>query len=251
MKTRYSKVWSRITITGAIILLSGCASQKGVELIPSRKVPYPLELSSTSIRPDSLVRSEWLTRATFRDPLAGGEQGPSLTAEATLYGKDLIVAEVGATCGVDTVTDAPCYVAAWEDYNDTHHPDSLLRIQLRLRSTFSVNSLDTKFWDIYLRGEDGIMHEPVDIVSHEPVVVRRDSLPEPGHAPVRAGLYTRTVDLYFQIRTPFGAVTLGPEIPKVVLVMSGNRIELARFTWRVHGEERVRASRKRRGQVNF
>ena len=227
-----------------------CYAKGGTQPVPTLAVPYPLEYSGASVRDDSLVRVDWTTRATVPDPLAGGDEGPKLLVEAVLYGEDVIASEIADTCNLDTVEQTDCYSRHWEAYRAKHRPDSLMRIELNLRSTFSVNSLDTKFWNIYLRGQDDIMHEPVDIVQHEPVVVRRDSLPaQPGRAPIRAGLYRRSVDLYFQITTPFGARTMGPDVPSVVLVMSKNRAELTVLTWNVDGQD-VATTRRRRRREN-
>lgn len=242
-------------ITAIATILMGCGAAGKFEPIRDRVVPYPLEVSETRAATDSVERAKWRTRAIVPDPLAGGDDGPRLVIEAVLYGKDLIAAEIAETCMLDSLADEACEETMWDEYRSEHRPDSLLRIQLNLRSTFSINSLDTRFWDIYLRGHDGIMHEPVTVKKHEPVAVREDKLPEPGRVPVHAGLYTRDVDLYFFIRTPFGATVLGPDIGSVVLVLSRSRRELAALTWRIQGidagDRPGRTGRRGASKVDF
>lgn len=223
----------------AMVAFFGCSPTGKIELIESRSVPYPLELSGSSIADDSLVAIDWLTRALIPDPLAGGEEGPKMIVEAVLYGNDLIAAEIARTCDRDTARATPCFGTEWDTYAAKHHPDSLVRIQLRLQSKFSVNSLDTKFWDIYVRCPEGIMLEPTDVVMNEPVVVRRDSVGVPGRPPVRTGLYTRAIDLYFPVKTRFGTTVVGPDTERIVLVISKRRRDLAVFTWRIGGDGAV------------
>ena len=255
---RFSKVSLIATSIFVVVVyaISGCSPKGKIEVIESRSVPYPLATSGASIANDSLVAINWLTRALIPDPLAGGDEGPKMIVEAVLYGNDLIDAEIARKCGMDTARVTPCYEDERDAYTAKHRPDSLVRIQLRLRSEFSINSLDTKFWDIYLRCPEGIMLEPITIVMDEPVVVQRDSIGAPGRPPIRTGLYTRAIDLYFPITTRFGTTVVGPETDQIVLVMSKRRRDLAVFTWRIDGDDTVvrRDARRReakRYDINF
>ena len=131
---------------------------------------------------------------------------------------------------VDSAEFRRCTEAEMERYATKHHDRDQFRIRLHLRSTFSENSLDTKFWNIYIKNDEDIAIEPARVVMAEPVVVRRDSLPAPGRPPVRSGLYTRDVDLYFARETRFGATPL-TDAEKLRLYISRERHDLAVLTW--------------------
>ena len=229
---------------------SACGPTKSIPHVPSRSVPYPLERSGADIADDSLVRRDWTCRGDVPDPLADAETGPRLLIAATLYGEDMIAAEIADSCAVDSLRADSCARALRGAYDARHDPREHFRIRLDLESTFSVNSLHHKFWDMYIKDEQDIMYEPVRIAMEEPQIVRRDSLPEPGRAPVRAGMYRRTVNLYFPIRTPFGAETLSPTVPEIKLIISQKQRELSTFVWHIaHDGEQGASTRsvRRRG----
>jgi hypothetical protein len=239
---------SRITwllVTGAM-MCSSCTPTRSLPNISSRDVPNPLSRSGQDIENDSLVRIKWLCRSEIPDPLSGQDDGPKVRFEATLYGEDLIAAEALRTCASDSIASDTCVAAARSRYRDLHDDQTRVRIRLNLQSSFSVNSLNARFWDIYVKDDRDIALEPVAIIHGDPVVVREDSLPEPGRAPARSGLYQRAIDLYFPMKTPFGAEVLGPSTREVRLYVSQNRKELTSFAWHVHRDGDSRATRERR-----
>jgi len=217
----------------ASIGLAACSPTNTTSSIPRQAVPYPLELSGANVANDSLARVKWTTRTEVPDPLSDQDSGPRVRLSATLYGEDLIAAVLADSCRVDTPATGDCFRRKRADYDRTHSTDKYFRIQLDMQSTFSVNSLNPRFWDIYIRNEDGIMHEPVRVEMEAPVIVRRDTLPAPGRAPVRRGLYRRTINLYFPLRTPFGGETLPPDLPEIRLVISKNQREQAELVWEI------------------
>ncbi len=214
----------------------------------SRRVPDPTKLSGGNFQRDSVVTEQWTCRAEIPDPLAAGDGGPKIVVEATLYGKDVLDAKMRERCRdttgapVDSAEFRRCTETSWDQYRAEHRHDEQFRIRLHLRSTFSENSLDTKFWNIYIKNDDDIAMEPERVAMDEPVIVRRDSLPKPGRPPVRAGLYTRNIDLYFARETAFGARPLDGA-QRLRLFVSRERRDLAVFTWRF-GE--TDAERRRR-----
>jgi len=232
------------------LVLGACGPANTVPNIPMRTVPDPLKRSSADITNDSLVIDAWQTRAEVPDPLAEDEGGQRVRIEATLYGEDVIAAVIAHECRADSAAGDSCAARARATYDAEHRPDSLFRIRLDLRSTFSVNSLQPKFWDIYVRDEQQIAHEAVRMDLHDPVVVREDTIPEPGRAAVRGGLYRRSIDLYFPLRSPFGVQTIGPGVKTVHLIISRERKEQADLVWEV-GREGVKPTatrgRPRRG----
>ena len=240
-----------LTVSAAFLLagfLAACGPRTEPELIPSRQVPHPMRLSGQVALNDSTLRYKWLCRQEIPDPLAYGEDAPRILVEAVLYGRDMIQAEALRACG-DTLegvsTDSSCIRGHLTEYAGTHHSDNQFRIHLNMQSKFSVNSLDTRFWSIYIKNKDDISIEPARIVMADPVVVRRDSLPRPGRAPVRSGLYTRDVDLYFDVETPFGLLALDDETEEVRLILARDRRDVARFIWEISGAYGGRAVRAR------
>jgi hypothetical protein len=237
----------------AALLTEGCTPGKARPIIPSRTVPPPLELSGKSLINDSTVRTQWLCRQEVMDPLAPLEGGTPITISAVLYGRDMVRAEAIAACN-DTATvgppDSVC-INTWEQkYTKQHDLNTRFRIRLDMRSTFSVNSLQAKFWNFYIRTEDDISFEPRTISEREPVVVRQDSMPRPGRRAARPGLYTRTIDLYFDLSS-LGVETLGTQTEDVRLFMAHNHKDVASFTWMISGENHGRARRvKRRSQTS-
>jgi len=233
------------------VLLGACGPADTVPNVPSRTVPYPLQRSTADVSNDSIVIVQWTTRAEIPDPLADQDGGPKIRLEATLYGEDVIAATVAAACRSDSADGENCRRrerAQRAQYDAENLPDSLLRIRLNLQSTFSVNSLDRKFWDIYVKDERDIAHEPLRVEMHEPVIVREDTLPEPGRATLRGGLYRRVIDLYFPLRTPFGVRTVSPEASEVRLIISRERKELANLVWQIQRQGRTTSAPRPRGR---
>ena len=233
------------------LVVTGCGPRNVPELIPSRQVPNPLSLSGQVALDDSVVREKWMCRQEIPDPLAYGDDSPKIIVEAVLYGQDLIEAELRAACTdsgapARAEPDTACLSRGRAAYITEHENGMRFRIRLDLRSTFSVNSLDTRFWSIYVKDEDGISIEPSRVLMSEPVIVRRDSLPRPGRAPVRAGLYERSIDLYFDMATPFGVSPLNDETREIRLIMARERRDVARFLWEISGAYGGRAVRARR-----
>ncbi len=219
-----------------LAIVAACGPGRGRVDVPRRNVPYPLSKSEQA-GTDSVVRELWTCRGSVADPLAVGENAPRLTIDAVLYGEDVIAAEIADSCAADSLSADACVGRLREAYDEQHKPGETFRVAMQLESTFSVNSVNHRFWDIYIEDEEEIMHEPLRIAMDEPVVVRRDTLPEPGRAPVRAGLYRRDMDLYFAIRTPFGTKTISPSAPEVKLVISRNQRRLAVFVWEIESRE--------------
>ena len=215
---------------------SGCTPTDSVDVTLTRSVPDPLTLSGHNLLRDSIVTEEWTCRAEIPDPLAAGAAGMRMVVEATLFGRDVVDATLRESCrdtsGAprDTVARRRCMEAAYGEYRAEHRSDTQFRIRLKLRSTFSQNSLDPKFWNIYIKNDDDIAVEPERVVMEDPVVVRHDSLARPGRPPIKAGLYTRTVDLYFAKRTPFGLEPL-KDTEWLRLFISRNRQDQVVFTW--------------------
>lgn len=234
----------------AVTILTGaCSPTDSVPNVPRRTVPYPLVRSGVDVANDSLVVDAWTTRTEIPDPLADQDGGPKIRIEATLYGEDVIAATTAGTCKAESTDVDTCRQRERQRYDAAHRPDSLFRIRLSLQSTFSVNSLDRKFWDIYVQDEQDISHEPMKVEMRDPVVVREDTLPEPGRAAVRAGLYRRVIDLYFPLRTPFGHETISPQVNEVRLIISREQKQLAELVWNIQREGKHVSvdRRKRRG----
>ncbi|HOF61934.1 MAG TPA: hypothetical protein PLG27_01830 [Candidatus Latescibacteria bacterium] len=217
------------------VFVQACTPSRSLPQISTREVPDPFVRSTQDASDDSLVRAKWMCRTTVPDPLAGQEDGPKIRFEATLYGEDVIVAEVVKECRgpAGLVASDTCVSASRERYRSVHRDDTRLRIRLDLESSFSVNSLNSRFWDVYLKDERGIAYEPVEIVQNAPVIVREDTLPEPGRAPVRGAVYRRAIDMYFPREDAFGTDVISSSTREVRLVVSQNRRELTTFVWRI------------------
>jgi len=214
-----------------------------------RQVPDPLKPSGADLTSDSLVRANWTCRTELPDPLADPEGGPRIRVEATLYGEDVIAADLAQACRADSLARDSCLQRKRAEYATTHQPESRFRIQLNMESTFSVNSLQPRFWDIYIKDEQDIALEPMQIIPDPPVIVREDSLPEPGRAPVRAGLYRRSINLYFPLNTPFGIETLGPDVREIRLIISREQKELANLVWEIRRDGVTTSSSPQRRRI--
>ncbi len=217
------------------VFVQSCTPSRSLQQISTREVPDPFVRSAQDVSDDSLVRVRWMCRTAVPDPLAGQEDGPRIRFEATLYGEDVIAAEVAKECRMRESLDVSdtCASASRERYRSVHHDNTRLRIRLDLESSFSVNSLNSRFWDVYLKDERGIAYEPVEIIQNAPVIVREDTLPEPGRAPVRGAVYRRAIDMYFPREDAFGTDIISASTREIRLVVSQNRRELTTFVWHI------------------
>jgi len=155
--------------------------------------------------------------------------------EATLYGPEMVEAELSKICADDSLSEAECAQRKAE-YVENHHTQKWFRIALRLHSGYEQKSLDANLWTIYLVDDEGIMYEPAAVKSDSVEKVTRKIYSEFHNTTMERSLFSRNVDLYFPKTTFFGKALLDEGNRSLKLILARRKRTVGEAEWNFYRE---------------
>ncbi len=190
------------------------------------------------------VKERWTARFNVPDPLFGSSASPTpvfagsrgrIRIEATLYGPEMVEAELFKACADDSLSEAQCAERRAE-YAEDHHTQKWFRIALRLHSGYEEKSLDADLWTIYLVDDEDIMYEPAAVTSDTVEKVTRKIYSEFHNMTMERTLFSRNVDLYFPKTTFFGKALLDERNGSLKLILARRKRTVGEAEWAFYRE---------------
>ena len=237
---------SRSAVCGLLIIgmlvscWAGCASTSRPPLVfPDVRVVSLAVPTGKLEEPFEQVKDRWTARLEVPDPLFGSPTLPApmfkgsrgrIRIEATLYGPEMIEAELFKACADDSLSEAQCAERRAE-YAERHHTQKWFRIALRLHSGYEEKSLDADLWTIYLVDDKDIMYEPVAVKSDSVEKVKRKIYSEFHNMTMERMLFSRNVDLYFPKITFFGKALLDEGNRSLKLILARHKRTVGEAEW--------------------
>ncbi|MFH1007376.1 MAG: hypothetical protein V1800_07740 [Candidatus Latescibacterota bacterium] len=232
-------------IAGLLMGWAGCASAPGPRsMFPDVRVVRLATPTEESGEAFEQVKDQWTARFSVSDPLFGSSAAPTpflagskgrIKIEATLYGPDMIEAELVRICSEDSLSETQCAEKRAE-YAQKHHTQEWFRIGLRLHSGYEERSLDPELWTIYLVDDESIMYEPASVFSDSLEKVTRQIYSEFYNSTMERNLFSRNVALYFPKTTFFGKALLNERSHSLKLILSRKKQTVGEAEWLFYRE---------------
>lgn len=198
---------------------------------------FDLAARFDSLPPYPELKWQWTVSFTPRNPFyvsTGRRESPEeaylkkIEVEATLYDPILVEAWVRYQASQDSL--APGDLEKYRRiYRQTHDPEHLLRVELRLRSGFAEKSVDLEAWAVYLVDNRGTFYEPSRVVQGE-ISQREVEVDYYGYTMKRT-ITSSTADLYFPQITFYGHRIYGPKTRFLKLVFAYHRETQGEGIW--------------------
>ena len=234
-----------LLITGMLMSMAGCASTSAPRsILPDVRVVNLAPPTGESEESFEQVKDRWTARFTVADPLFGSSAAPSpmlvgskgrIRIEATLYGPEMIEAELSKICADDSLSETECAERRTE-YAEQHHAGEWFRIALRLHSGYEEKSLEADMWTIYLVDDENIMYEPTAVTSDSVEKVPRKIYSEFHNMTMERTLFSRNIDLYFPKTTFFGKALLDEHTHSLKLILARHKRTAGEAEWRFYRE---------------
>ncbi|MBT4483489.1 MAG: hypothetical protein HOC71_07410 [Candidatus Latescibacteria bacterium] len=159
-----------------------------------------------------------------------------INCRATLLDNFSTEAYILFQCQKDSLEEKSC-----EEFREKLIEDEvregMFRVLLTMESGFSLKSLETVYWAMYIENSRGIMIEPADITKTEISTVQDTVFSSYNRIDLPRSVYRRKITLYFKCITFFGEDLFGEKNPYIVFVMSHTQKTVARMAWNISGEE--------------
>jgi len=232
-------------IFGMLMSMAGCASTSAPRsILPDVRVVNLTAPAGESEESFEQIKKRWTARFTVSDPLFGPSAAPSpmlagsrgrIRIEATLFGPEMIEAELVRICADDSLSETQC-AEKRSEYAEQHHTQEWFRIALRLHSGYEEKSLEADMWTIYLVDDENIMYEPTAVMSDSAKKVTRKIYSEFHNRTMERTLFSRNVDLYFPLTTFFGKALLDERSRSLKLILARHKRTAGEAEWRFYRE---------------
>ena len=168
------------------------------------------------------------TRLRKTDP----KHEDTIYCRATLLDDFSTEADILKNCPKDTLEEESCKECR-KRYVEQHMRNGMFRIRVSLESGFSLKSMETDHWAMYIENARGIMIEPEEIVASQVTTLQDSTYSNYYRINLPRSLLYRDITLYFKQRTFFGEDLLGEDNPFIVFIMSHEQKTVARVVWNI------------------